>query len=64
MSRAIKDHWMQHTVKHPGALKESLHVPKGEKIPLKKLMKAEHSQNPLLKKRASLAMTFRKYRPQ
>ncbi len=64
MSRAMKDGWMEGAVKHPGALKESLHVSEGEKIPLKKLLKAEHSHNPLTKKRATLAATFRKYRSQ
>ncbi len=43
-----------------GALHEQLHVKKGEKIPEKKLEKAEHSKNPLLKKRAVLAETLKK----
>jgi len=36
-----------------------LHVKEGEKIPEKKLEKAMHSKNPILKKRAVLAETLR-----
>lgn len=73
MSRAKKEHircgmkkggsadrWIQGAIKHPGALHEELHVPMGEKIPQKKLLKAEHSKNPLLRRRANLAATLRK----
>ena len=42
-----------------GALHRSLHVPKGQKIPLDKLHKAEHSKSPTLRKRAQLAETLR-----
>jgi hypothetical protein len=45
-----------------GALHKSLHVPEGEKIPEKKLEKAEHSKNPKLRKRAVLAETLSKLR--
>jgi len=41
-----------------GVLREALHVKKGEKIPEKKLKKAEHSKNPTMKKRAVLANTL------
>ncbi len=50
--------WIQSAIKHPGALHEELHVPKGEKIPAKKLNKAAHSDNPKLAKRANLAKTL------
>jgi hypothetical protein len=53
--------WMESAVKKPGALHEELGVPKGKKIPEKKLEKAEHSKNPKLRKRANLAKTFRKF---
>lgn len=43
-----------------GKLHKELHVPAGKKIPKKKLMKAEHSKNPLERKRASLAKTLSK----
>lgn len=52
--------WMQHAVKRPGALRRKLHVKAGQKIPAKKLTKAAHSKNPLLKKEAVLAKTFKK----
>lgn len=43
-----------------GALHKTLGVPEGEKIPVKKLEKAEHSKNPLTRKRANLAATLKK----
>lgn len=52
--------FIQKAIKHPGALRKSLHVKKGEKIPASKLKKAEHSKNPTLKKRAVLAETLKK----
>lgn len=51
--------WIQEAIKHPGALHKSLHVPQGQKIPAMKLEKAEHSRNPLLRKRANLASTLK-----
>jgi hypothetical protein len=51
--------WIQGAIKHPGALHKELHVKEGEKIPEKKLMKAEHSSNPKLAKRAKLAETLK-----
>ena len=55
-----KEKWIQGAIKKPGALKESLHVKKGEKIPAAKLKKAEHSKNPTTRKRAVLAETLKK----
>jgi len=52
--------WIQRAIKKPGALRESLHVKKGEKIPASKLKKAEHSKNPTTRKRAVLAETLKK----
>ena len=51
--------WIQGAIEHKGALHKSLHVPAGEKIPAKKLAKAEHSSNPKLAKRAHLAETLK-----
>ena len=51
--------WIQDAIKKPGSLKKSLHVKKGEKIPEKKLEKAEHSKNPKTRKRAVLAETLK-----
>jgi hypothetical protein len=51
--------WIQGAIKHPGALKKTLGVKKGEKIPAAKLEKATHSKNPTTAKRARLAVTLR-----
>lgn len=55
---AEKKKFIQEAIKKPGALRKSLHVKKGEKIPEKKLEKAEHSKNPKTRKRAILAETL------
>lgn len=52
--------WIQGAIKHPGALKKTLGVKEGEKIPESKLKKAEHSKNPTTAKRAHLAETLKK----
>ena len=57
---AEKKKWIQGAIKHPGALHKQLHVKAGEKIPAKKLEKAEHSKNPTLRRRANLAKTLKK----
>jgi hypothetical protein len=57
----VKDKWIAGAVKHPGALHKELHVPQGEKIPAKKLEKAENSDNPKLAKRARLAETLKSF---
>jgi hypothetical protein len=51
-------HWIASAVKHPGALHRSLGVPESVTIPKKKIMKAEHADNPTLAKRARLAETL------
>lgn len=51
--------WIAGAIKKPGALRASLHVKEGQKIPASKLKKAEHSKNPILKKRAVLAETLK-----
>jgi hypothetical protein len=55
-----KKFWIQEAIKHKGALRESLHVKKGEKITNSKLKKAEHSKNSKTAKRARLAETLKK----
>ena len=57
-----KKDWISGAIKKPGALRKSLHVKKGEKIPEKKLEKAENSKNPTMRKRANLAKTLGKLR--
>lgn len=56
----MAEKWIQGAIKKPGALRKSLHVKKGEKIPESKLKKAEHSKNPTTRKRANLAETLKK----
>jgi len=55
-----KKNWVAGAIKHPGALRKSLHVKEGQKIPASKLKKAEHSKDPTTRKRASLAETLKK----
>lgn len=52
--------WIAGAIKKPGALRKTLGVPKGKKIPASKLKKAEHSKNPTTRKRANLAETLKK----
>ena len=52
--------WIQGAIKHPGALKKTLGVKEGEKIPEAKLKKAEHSKDATTAKRAHLAETLKK----
>ncbi len=52
--------WIAGAIKRPGALRKSLGVKEGEKIPAKKLEKTAHSDNPTLRRRAVLAKTLRK----
>jgi len=57
-----KKKWIQDAIKKPGALHKALHVKEGKKIPESKLKKAEHSKNPLTKKRAVLAETLKGFK--
>lgn len=52
---AKKDNWIAGAIKNPGSLHKELGIASGKKIPEKKLKKAEHSQNPSLRKKAVLA---------
>lgn len=58
MAKAKKN-WIQGAIKHPGALHEELDVPKGKKIPVKKLKEAE-KKGGVEGKRAHLAETLKK----
>ena len=53
-----KGGWISGAIKHPGALHEQLHVPKGEPIPAKKLDKAAQAGGKL-GQRARLAKTLK-----
>lgn len=54
--------WIKKAIKHPGKLHRELGVPQGEKIPAKKLEKAEHSKNKTIRREANLAKTLKKLR--
>ncbi len=53
--------WIQKAVKKPGALRKSLGIKKGKKIPAKTLAKAAKAGGKL-GQRARLAQTFKKMR--
>lgn len=57
----MAEKWIQKAIKHPGALRKSLKVPAGEKIPAKKLAKAASAPGKL-GQRARLAQTLSKMR--
>ena len=54
----MAEKWIQKAVKHPGALRESLHVPMDKNIPAKALNKAAKAPGKL-GQRARLAKTLR-----
>ena len=54
--------WMQKAVKNPGALRAKAGVTGKQKISFSELNKLAHSSNPLTRKQANLARTFRKTR--
>lgn len=55
----MAEKWIKGAIKHPGKLHRELGVKQGEKIPAKKLVKAEHSKNPTVRKEADLARTLK-----
>jgi len=54
----MAEKWIAKAVKHPGALRESLHVPMGKNIPVKALNKAAKAPRKL-GQRARLAKTLK-----
>ena len=54
----MTEKWISKAIKHPGALREALHVKEGKKIPAKKLEKAAKAPGKL-GQRARLAKTLR-----
>lgn len=54
-----KEKFIQKAIKHPGALHRQLHVPKGKKIPAKKLAAAA-KKGGKLGQRARFAETLKK----
>ena len=57
----MSEKWISKAIKHPGKLHRALNVKAGDKIPAKKLEKAEKSKNPKIKKEAILAKTLSKF---
>lgn len=57
----MSKNWIKGAIKNPGALHRMLNVPKGEKIPESKIEAAKKSKNALLRKRAVLASTLKKF---
>jgi hypothetical protein len=54
--------WIQKALDKPGSkgkLHRELHVKMGKKIPEKKMERAEHSENPRMRKQVNLARTLR-----
>jgi hypothetical protein len=51
--------WIKGAVKRPGQLHADLGVPRGERIPAKKLEAAAHSDNPKVRQRANFAKTMK-----
>ena len=54
--------WIAGAVKNKGGLHRSLHVPENQKIPEKKIVKAEHSSDERVRREANLAMTLKSMR--
>lgn len=61
----MTEKWIQSALSKKGSkgkLHRELGVPEGEKIPAKKLTKAEHSKNSTIRREANLAKTLKKLR--
>lgn len=58
---ASKKNWIAGAIKKPGALHEQMGVPKGQKIPTKKLAKAAQAPGKL-GQRARLAQTLKGFK--
>ncbi len=57
-------HWIQEAIpkSSKGRLHRALNIPEGQKIPEKRIEKAEHSSNERLRREANLAMTLKHLR--
>lgn len=59
----MSEKWIQGALSKKGSkgkLHRELGVPEGEKIPAKKLAKAEKSKSPMIRKEANLAKTLKR----
>jgi hypothetical protein len=63
MRKKSPEKWIQKAInpENKGSLHRALGVPEGQKIPEKKLEKAEHSKNSTLRKKANLAETLKRF---
>lgn len=57
-----KRKWISDAIKYSGSLHKTLHEKEGCDIPEAKLEKAEHSKDPLTRKRAELAETLKSFK--
>lgn len=57
----MADKWISEAIEHKGFLHTATHTPQNEKIPEKKIMKAEHSSNEHIRKAAHLADTLKNF---
>ena len=55
-----KDKWIQSAIKRPGRLHDLTNTPKGQKIPMSKIKKAEHSKNKSVAAAARLGERLKK----
>lgn len=56
----MAQNWIAGAIKHPGALRETARVGKGQKIPAGRLEELAHSRDEKTRRRARLAMTLKK----
>ena len=56
----MSKNWIAGATQNKGGLHRSLHIPQGDTIPVGRIKKATHAENPTLAKRANLALTLRK----
>ncbi len=57
-----KGNWIAKATEKKGALHKNLGVPKGEKIPEKKLAKGAKSKSPKIRKEVALAKTLKGFK--
>lgn len=56
----MAERWIQGAIQHPGTLRATAGVKKGQKIPAERLEELAHSRDKTTAKRARLAQTLRK----
>jgi hypothetical protein len=56
----MAERWIPGAIRHPGTLRATAGVKKGQKIPVERLEELAHSKDKTTAKRARLAQTLRK----